>query len=355
MSFLTPRTLAVLGLMAAYAVPAVAEVVITDVTPSDITVGTEIVITGTGFGTKKPKLSTEPTVAGAKPPSEKFQVTSVTDTEIRAVVKKIHKDIGSSRRNLIVSVKGEEPGLAVDALRIVAPVITDVSPAGVAPGAEVTITGNNFGTKKGKVSVGAFATKAARTAYPAKVLSWTNDTIRIRLSKKQPDGNHTVSVTNTVGTTIGGGVTTTSPISGADILKGRFLDFIATDRVPDQVTATPIGTVTGLSVFAVDNGKGGNSATITINLDLGAAPDTLTFPITYQDASIVVGQTIVGRGFPPQITINGWGLEQACSVTITSYEGGRVKGSFECSLPRTAGSGANPLAVSGEFLATLVQ
>ncbi len=157
----------------------------TVITPG--TVGTQITITGTGFGTKKGKVT-----VGEK----SCKVSEWASEWVTCVIKTALTPPGPYD----VAVKPKEPKDApivpVGIFTMMAPDIVSVDRSSGVSGDERVLSGNYFGSKKGKVYLG---TKSC------KVLSWGMDAttgeseIRFFVPRKIPSGTYNVTVTNKVG------------------------------------------------------------------------------------------------------------------------------------------------------------
>jgi hypothetical protein len=164
------------------------------------TIGTLMKITGTGFGTKKGKVT-----VGGKP----CKVSEWTGESITCVFKTA---LPLSSYDVVVKPKepkGAAPVLYEKVFSMVAPDIASVLPATGSADAIIEISGNYFGSKKGKIYLG---TKSC------KVLSWrmdgvTGDShIQFAVPRKMASGPYTVKVTNKVGSdTLDNGFTITIP------------------------------------------------------------------------------------------------------------------------------------------------
>jgi hypothetical protein len=106
------------------------------------TVGTAVIVRGSGFGEKKPKVL----IGG-----NAIKVTSWTATEIRGL---ISKGLPPATYDVAVQQKGVPEVLISDAFAFSKPVIETVSPKEGREGNVITIQGFYFGTKKGKVYLG---------------------------------------------------------------------------------------------------------------------------------------------------------------------------------------------------------
>jgi len=106
------------GALLGLADAAAAQVTISDVSVSEATIGTEFVITGTGFGAK-PKVAFSQGGEGVK--KTKLKVLAGNDTGITVLVKKAF----AGTFNLQVKPKGGDPVESKQTVQIVAPILWD--------------------------------------------------------------------------------------------------------------------------------------------------------------------------------------------------------------------------------------
>jgi len=161
------------------------------VSPDEGTIGSEVTITGFGFGEKKGKLL----IGGVA-----SKITEWSDSEIKGTLSKVPTpDVAS---DVVVQVKKSqviEPG----AFTSHGPEITSVDPGSRASGSTspVTIYGYHFSTKKGRIAL-----ERGGVVKSCKVLIWTMDaasgwsTIQFLVPKKLPAAtDYTLKVSNIVG------------------------------------------------------------------------------------------------------------------------------------------------------------
>ena len=168
---------------------------ISDTSPAEGTIGTVLTINGSGFRTKKGKVLIGGMAA---------KITSWSDTAITAVIRKA---LSPGVYDLVLQLKepkGTAPITLSGAFTIMAPDISSVVPNSGGEGAVITISGNYFGSKKGKVYVGD---------QKCKVTSWTMDpvtgesTIVFVVHKKIGAGTYLLEVENKVGRSLSFGFT----------------------------------------------------------------------------------------------------------------------------------------------------
>jgi len=157
---------------------------------SEGTIGTQIVISGSGFGTKKGKVLIGDTVI-------KVAKDGWASDEITAIVNK-NIPVGTYPVTIkIQPYKTATPKVLTNAFTVVKPEIVEVSPSHGAAEAPIIITGWFFGTKKGKVYLG--------DDWKCKVTSWEMisttgaSTIHAEVSKKAVGGAYPLQVVNKIG------------------------------------------------------------------------------------------------------------------------------------------------------------
>ena len=157
---------------------------------SDITIGTQFTISGSGLGAGKGKV-----LIGTAP----AKILSWNDTSIVCSVNKV--PLPSGPYDVIVKPqphKSVSPIILPGALTVMNPEIDPILSLDGSPEAEVVITGRFFGTRKGKLYLGT---------QKCKVVSWTMDAttgvsqVSFIVPKKLTSGTFDVTVINKVGST----------------------------------------------------------------------------------------------------------------------------------------------------------
>jgi hypothetical protein len=157
---------------------------VSPVSPEEGTVGTEISIVGSGFGTKKGKV-----YLGAVA----LKVLAWNNKMIQCLIK---KPLSPSPYDVTIQPKGAAEILLENAFSVEAPRIDSISLIQGSQGAEVTIFGDFFGIKRGKVTLGG---------KNCKVSGWTMDSktgesqIEFVVPKHLTPGANELKVTNAVG------------------------------------------------------------------------------------------------------------------------------------------------------------
>lgn len=134
----------------------------TEVNPTEGTIGTDLTITGSDFGTKKGKV-----LVGRTP----LVVLEWADGSIRG---HLTKALTPGTYNVTiqpVEPKGAAP-ISAGSFMVKAPEIDLVDPNHGSTGGQISIHGRFFGTKKGKVALG-YVSKGRPAKKSCKVLSWT--------------------------------------------------------------------------------------------------------------------------------------------------------------------------------------
>jgi C1A family cysteine protease len=156
------------------------------------TLGTEITVTASGFGTKKGKLL----IGGVATKIINWSPTSVTGVITKTLSPGIAYDVVLQPKEP----KGVAPISIPGAFTMMAPAITSVDPISGARPDEIVVSGNYFSTKKGKVYLEDPNTGMTKTC---KVTSWGMNSITFvvpKTSKTFPLGTYHLKVTNKVGT-----------------------------------------------------------------------------------------------------------------------------------------------------------
>ncbi len=176
------------------AVPALlAAADIGSVTPATASIGSQIAVDGSGFGTgKAPKAVLVPQTAGQKTLALKI-VPPFSDTHLDVVVKTVKRGQVGAYDLVVTPADKTAPVLTkTGAVTIGYAVISTFTPK-APPGGQFSIDGSLFGAKKGKVLVGGKKTK---------IVSWTDTQIVAVLHKRTPLGVKPLWVANKVGNTI---------------------------------------------------------------------------------------------------------------------------------------------------------
>jgi hypothetical protein len=167
--------------------------------PTEGTIGTEVVLTGSGFDTKKGKVVIGNAYA-------KIAKDAWTDTTISFTVKKIIP-AGPHDVTIYTQPYGATPPIILPSgFTVMNPELAPLSPSSGSPGTEIAISGAFFSTKKGKVYLEDPSTGKLKKC---KVTSWSMDPatgaselrfVVPKLSKNFLTGTYQLVITNKVGT-----------------------------------------------------------------------------------------------------------------------------------------------------------
>jgi len=161
--------------------------------PGEGTIGSEITITGSGFGTKKGKV-----LLGNTP-------LTILGWGNDSIVCGLNKALAPGLYDVFIWPKGaKSPMLQEDAFTVRLPQISSVSPDSGGSGDLITISGKFFGKKKGKIYLSAtFDGKPKTKSCP--VSGWDMDAITgtsqivFTVPKGLPPGTYDLIVTNKIG------------------------------------------------------------------------------------------------------------------------------------------------------------
>ena len=160
------------------------------------TIGTQITITGSGFGSKKGKVLLDPLGSSV---ALKIAKDGWSDSRIVGTISKVPLPAGSypASFDIVVQTKDKPPKKLspTDPFTIRNPYITQHSPASGSPGTEVTVSGTFFGGKKGKVYL---VGQTSGQQKSCKVTSWSMNEIKF-LVPKVDKGSYWLYISNKVG------------------------------------------------------------------------------------------------------------------------------------------------------------
>jgi hypothetical protein len=321
--------------------------------PVQASVGSVLTITGMGFGTAKPKVF----LTDGENKKYALKVTEFDDTHIVAEVKK------AVAGDLTLNVQPKGLDALTSPVTIQPPSIHDfldaamqdtITSAGV--NTAFVITGEYFGTKKGKIKIGGKA---------AKVLEWADDMIHVVMPKALANGEWTILLDNKTGVDDDEAIVATGSLkkvgkvalnvtvgTGGNAKEIHYKLTVAPNPNPDYI---PFGgaltsfpqMVTGL--------------VIKFNFDEDSPP----LDIESGAGNIMVASftcTMKGNGpFGTGGDIASWLIlpgAEGLTAHITSSGGGQVGGTFEADLPMLTPANsasalfgnANPLHIEGSFV-----
>ena len=314
---------------------------------TELSIGTEFTVDGEGFGEKKPKAWLLPQTNGAKGPKKiPLKVTEFSDTQLKLLYKK-PADAGS----YVLNIQPKKSDVLTDTLSvsIMNPMPMSLSTDIADPKQEVTITGDHFGTKKGKVYVGDANAKGS--PGKTKVTNWTNTSITFQAPKKQPNGTYTVNVINKAGVgqmldalTIQNSNVGVKPVSS----KNKFTASVGRTKfsanVKPSIQASYVGpflTLNGL-YQKITIGKG-TIRTFTIVLAAGDL-DNATFPLQVQSSSASWSDNTF-RGINPG-DAKVWATDDGITATIVNYVNGRATVTFSGTVTPNSGGATGNLNIT---------
>jgi len=164
--------------------------VVTEVTPSGGTQGTQLTISITGLPAGKVKAWLAPLGSTSQQGRQKLKVEPFAGGELSATIKKVKPGLDPGVFDLWVKPKGLDPIRAPGVFELIAPDVQSVEPTPLVAGEPCTIHGNAFGSAKPTVHFGGLK---------AKVDSWDDGTIVCDVPKGLGNGCVTVRVSNTLG------------------------------------------------------------------------------------------------------------------------------------------------------------
>ena len=312
---------------------------ITLVSPADGSIGTVLTIDGAGFGTKKPIVRLVDPLTGKSTP---LALSEWSDTH---VVAKLKKGVPAGARDVTLKpkLKGALVLVAQGAFTVHAPQPQSVDPAVAGPKDAVTVTGQYFGSKKGKLFIGGKS---------AKVTAWSDGAIGAVVPKKATGGVVDVRVVNTAGdATLAGGVL----VLGAGGMSGPDLLSVT---VGGQTYATT-GAPSVLALAADGQLVLGGSFGVGPSLQIALPVDVAGLAVPLAVAGDPAGSVAWRQGAPlvdPMASL--WttaGEGDAYEVKLLALQSGRLVGAFHGTLQRTQG-GASPATLelsAGLFVATV--
>jgi hypothetical protein len=180
---------ALLALLLAVPLPAQADV--SGFTPAEGTRGTQLEVTGEGFGEKRPRAWLEPLDDG-KP--RRLRVLGWTDTAATLQVRAAKLPAGPYR--VVIDPRGKDalPVASVETFEVRLPRIERFEPSWIGDDVLVELHGEHFGSlRKPRVKVGG---------KPARIMEWSDDRLVVRRRKKVI-GDADVSVKTAAGTAEG--------------------------------------------------------------------------------------------------------------------------------------------------------
>lgn len=296
-------------------------------------VGGVLTIDGLGFGTAKPKVFLLDEATGKK---YVLKVTAFADDQITAEIKKAV--LGELQLN--VQPKGADP-FTFDSVVIERPDVGDLlaedfqTPIDEAsPGLAFYISGDYFGTKKGKLFVGG---------KKAKVLTWAMTGILVEMPKKLANGLWDILLDNKVGTDDEHEIT----MFGSTVKIGKANLAVSINGSPIKFKYTPAVQAPPAGAFALYGTNADNPSKtfliiVPFDIDSDAAPVTLEAgglsimnAIYVTTGKVSLKDLQMGK-IPDVFTWQaGLGLG-SLTVQINAASGGQVAGTISGQLPLTS-------------------
>jgi hypothetical protein len=311
---------------------------ISSVAPSEGANGTTLLLDGAGFGAKPAAVRLLDAATGKRVP---LKLVTWSDTHVEAQLRK-SAPAGLRDVELLRKPKGLAPLVASAAFTVRAPAPQSVAPAVTVAKSQVTLTGQFFGAKKGKLRVGGL---------PAKVLAWSDTSISFVVPKAAAGGVRDVSVLNGSGQ---GTLASALVVQGAVVPGGKGHVAVVVDGALLQADGS--WRAFGLQGAALQLGAsfdGARSLEISLPVDLGTSP----LPVTVIDdpAGFVAfreGAPLVD-GDATAWTTQGQG--DVYRVDLVAAGSGIVVGSVTATLQRVSGAGAPATLTlsSGSFVLLL--
>ncbi len=313
---------------------------ITDVTPTEGTLGTVLTIDFTGdIGKGKPKVwLTQSGDESAKPKKYALKVLDVVvDGEGGTIMAEIKKAFAGDF-DLNVQAKGKGTVAAVEnsAFTVNAPsLVSGPLPATANVGEQVMLTLADLGAKKPKVSVGGKKTKVK--AMVEEIDGST--TITFAIPKSLANGNWPVVVTNKVGESTGESVVA---VTGSTKKIGKSFLTAVVDGTTLTFKGKKLGVEAaggGLQILGTSLTNPSKSVAIIVPfVAIGSLDQSDLASISYTEASF--------NGGSPNVAIWQTGIP-AIEIIIQSVSGGQFAGTFSGTLVQL---GVSSVSISGEFI-----
>jgi hypothetical protein len=312
---------------------------ITFVSPGEGTLGTVLTIDGAGFGTKKPIVKLVDTLTGKSTP---LAISEWSDTH---VVGKLKKGTPAGARDVTLKpkIKGGLVFVAPGAFTVQAPQPQSVDPAVAGPKEAVTVSGQHFGSKKGKLFI---------AGKPAKLTAWSDGAIGALVPKKAAGGVVDVRVVNPMGeTTLAAGLL----VLGAGGMSGPDLLSVTVGGQAYATTGAPAVLALQADGQLVLGGSFGVGPSLQIVLPVDVAGLAVPLAVAGDPAGSVAWRQGAPLVDPAASLWSTAGEGDAYEVKLLALQSGRLVGTFHGTLQRTQG-GASPATLelsAGLFVATV--
>ncbi len=329
-------------LLAALTAPAAAQQpVLSQVVPPAGTLGTEVLIEGSGFGSGSvPKVWLEFAAddPAAEPAKHRMRVLQWSDVAIRALV--LSGEAGPCE--LVVKVKPQDP--VATAFEILMPQVSGFAPSSASPGDFVVASGSSFGKKRGRVVL---------FDRPCRVTAWADDAVTFRVPGNVADGEWTPRVSNAIGEAAASSALVLS--GSAAGLPAPFVKmhvdgapFVAQDG---DVVASDLGSKLAFDAYATADGVDQQLSVI-----VPFAPATGKVPKLFSGTSagntpVFYQQTLVANQPPLTTLYVVQPSSQPWKVHILARSQDQLFGQLSAVLVRVSGPGPDMLVIEdGSFL-----
>jgi len=336
----------VTALAAVFAAPAGAQIIDAQ-TATEGTTGTIFSITGSGFGTKKPKVELIDVELDKKAKGSNCKVLEYSDTSLSVEIKKAKA--GEFGLRVRPKGKGIDPADSKDGFVIRAPELLEVKDLGGTPNEEIELLAQFVGNKKPKVKVGGKKTKVVSVAPAEEEGGPGTEVITIKIPKSLANGTWPVELFTKVGQDFEEGLVTVTG-SNKPIGKKSFNATIDGKKLTAKGKGLAIQS-TGLGV-AISANQFGKGSTKQLVLNFPFVPDVTELPISFTGLpnDLALMMYTEGKGTNPQnLQITIW-QPGSFSITLSAYSGGQLAGSFSGTL---VSAGKPNTEVAGDFVLNL--
>jgi PKD repeat protein len=177
------------------------------VAPAEGSIGTQITVTGTGFGDIKGRVYLRYQDARGRLRRKSLRVESWTDG---LIVARVWAKMEPRLSDVMIQPKRQAPVIVQNVFTAMVPVVDSITPATGSPGDSIAVAGDYFGTAKGAVRFRYLSGGRLRSKR-CKVTSWTMDpatgesSVTFTVPDRVAPGTYDVVVSNKIGATVVGG------------------------------------------------------------------------------------------------------------------------------------------------------
>ena len=174
------------------------------VTPSVGSIGTDIQVTGAGFGDIGGRVYLRYQNARGWLRRKSLRVQSWTDG---LIVARVGAAMEPRLSDVIIQPKGQAPVIVQNVFTAMVPVVDSITPATGSPGDSIAVAGDYFGTAKGAVRF-RYLSGGRLRSNRCKVTSWTMDpatgesSVTFTVPDRVAPGTYDVVVSNKIGSTV---------------------------------------------------------------------------------------------------------------------------------------------------------